>query len=122
MNIGDCIFSMPNCNLSLVLLHPCESKWSDSNRGCDINSAKMWFGDGFGPLATIILVQNYVKWSCESGYGKSPKPKQITTTTNQQKSFRDFNQRRLRKIILYAIKILILEKKWKIIIEIHNIY
>ena len=70
----------------------------------------MWFVDGFGPLATIILVQNYVKWSCESCYGKSPKPKQITTTTNQQKSFRDFNQRRLRKIILYAIKILILEK------------
>ena len=65
----------------------------------------MWFVDGFGPLATIILVQNYVEWSCESCYGKSPKPKQITTTTNQQKSFRDFNQRRLREIkILYAIK------------------
>ena len=72
----------------------------------------MWFGDGFGSLATIILVQNYVKWSCESCYGKSPKPKQITTTTNQQKSFRDFNQRRLRKMQLKEI--LILEKNMKI--------
>ena len=66
----------------------------------------MWFVDDFGPLTTIILVQNYAKWCCESCYGKSQsKSKQITRTTNQQKSFRDFNQRRLREIkILYAIK------------------
>ena len=86
----------------------------------------MWFVDDFGPLTTIILVQNYVKWSCESCYGKSQsKSKQITTTTtNQQKSFRDFNQRRLREIkILYAIKkTLIQDRKQNLrfIIEIHN--
>ena len=85
----------------------------------------MWFVDDFGPLTTIILVQNYAKWCCESCYGKSQsKSKQITTTTNQQKSFRDFNQRRLREIkILYAIKkTLIQDRKQKLrfIIEIHN--
>ena len=85
----------------------------------------MWFVDDFGPLTTIILVQNYVKWCCESCYGES-QSKQITTTTttNQQKSFRDFNQRRLREIkILYAIKkTLIQDRKQKLrfIIEIHN--
>ena len=85
----------------------------------------MWFVDDFGPLTTIILVQNYAKWCCESCYGKSQsKSKQITRTTNQQKSFRDFNQRRLREIkILYAIKkTLIQDRKQKLrfIIEIHN--
>ena len=84
----------------------------------------MWFVDDFGPLTTIILVQNYAKWCCESCYGESQSKQITTTTTNQQKSFRDFNQRRLREIkILYAIKkTLIQDRKQKLrfIIEIHN--
>ena len=84
----------------------------------------MWFVDDFGPLTTIILVQNYAKWCCESCYGESQSKQITTTTTNQQKSFRNFNQRRLREIkILYAIKkTLIQDRKQtlRFIIEIHN--